>query len=101
VAPTAKPRARVGGNPALQPETAKIYTAGVVIQPRWVRGFSATIDYYNIKVEKSISTIGAQLILKMLSHRLGRDTEALQPRPARSEYISRYQHHRCQPEHRQ
>src|SRR5499427_8030458 len=28
-------RAKVGGNPALQPETAKIYTAGLVLEPRW------------------------------------------------------------------
>ncbi len=56
-------RARVGGNPALTPETAKIYTAGVVIEPRWVRGLSATIDYYNIAIDKSIAAIGEQLIL--------------------------------------
>jgi len=56
-------RARSGGNPELQPETAKIYTAGIVVEPRWIRGFSATLDYYNIQITKSIGTIGAQLIL--------------------------------------
>ncbi len=56
-------RTKVGGNPALQPETAKIYTAGLVFEPRWVRGFSATVDYYNIKIDKAIGTIGAGLIL--------------------------------------
>ncbi len=61
--PQTQLRARVGGNPLLQPETAKIYTAGVVIEPRWVRGFSATIDYYNITIDKSITNRGAQLIL--------------------------------------
>ena len=55
--------ARVGGNPNLQPERAKIYTAGVVVEPRWVRGLSATVDYYNIRIDQSISPIGAQLIL--------------------------------------
>jgi outer membrane receptor protein involved in Fe transport len=56
-------RTKVGGNPALQPETAKIYTAGLVFEPRWLRGFSATVDYYNITIDKSIGTIGAPVIL--------------------------------------
>jgi outer membrane receptor protein involved in Fe transport len=53
----------VGGNPNLQPETAKIYTAGLVFEPRWVRGLSATVDYYNISIDKSLATIGTGLIL--------------------------------------
>jgi outer membrane receptor protein involved in Fe transport len=56
-------RARIGGNPALLPEKAKIYTGGVVYEPRWLRGFSATLDYYNIAITKAITNIGAQLIL--------------------------------------
>jgi outer membrane receptor protein involved in Fe transport len=56
-------RARIGGNPDLKPEKANIYTAGVVFEPRWVPGFSATLDYYNISITKSITNIGAQLIL--------------------------------------
>lgn len=56
-------RSKVGGNPALQPEKAKIYTAGVVFEPRAMRGFTATVDYYHISVNKAITPIGAQLIL--------------------------------------
>ena len=56
-------RARTGGQPDLKPETAKIYTAGVVLEPRWVRGFSATLDYYHVTIDSSIINIGAQLIL--------------------------------------
>src|SRR5215472_3624573 len=56
-------RSKVGGNPNLQPETAKIYTAGLVLEPRWFRGFSATVDYYNISIDKSLATIGTGLIL--------------------------------------
>src|SRR5262249_54108030 len=56
-------RSKVGGNAALQPETAKIYTAGMVFEPRWVRGFSATVDYYNIKIDQAIGAIGTGLIL--------------------------------------
>ncbi len=56
-------RARVGGNPLLQPEKAKIYTAGIVFEPRWVRGFTATMDYYHIRIDQSITTVGAANIL--------------------------------------
>jgi outer membrane receptor protein involved in Fe transport len=56
-------RSRVGGNPALEPETAQIITAGLVVEPRVLKDFSITIDYYNIAVKNSISTIGADQIL--------------------------------------
>jgi iron complex outermembrane recepter protein len=54
-----------GGNPNLDPEKADTYTFGVVIAPRsgFLSGFSATVDYFDIKVENLISTVGAQLIL--------------------------------------
>jgi outer membrane receptor protein involved in Fe transport len=56
-------RSQNGGNPNLQPETAKIVTAGVVFQPHWVPNLSVTVDYYWISVDKSISTYGASYIL--------------------------------------
>jgi outer membrane receptor protein involved in Fe transport len=57
-------RTRNSGNPNLKPETAKIWTAGVVIEPRYVRGLSFTLDYYNITVDKAIQTLGASFILQ-------------------------------------
>ena len=45
-----------GGNLALKPETANTYTLGTVLQPAIVPGLSITIDYYNIKVAKAITT---------------------------------------------
>src|SRR5262249_28961689 len=33
-------RSRIGGNPALRPETAKITTAGIVVEPSFIRNFS-------------------------------------------------------------
>lgn len=45
----------LGGNSELQEETAKTYTLGVVIQPDMLRGFSATVDYYNIKIDDYIT----------------------------------------------
>src|SRR5713226_1782971 len=56
-------RSKVGGNPALKPETAKIFTAGIVLQPTFVKGLTATVDYYNITIDDNISRIGAAQIL--------------------------------------
>ncbi len=39
-----------GGNPDLKPERGRSYTAGVVIQPTSIPGFSATVDWYNIAI---------------------------------------------------
>ncbi|MGN6121629.1 MAG: TonB-dependent receptor plug domain-containing protein [Sphingomonas oligoaromativorans] len=43
------------GNQNLKPEKANTYTLGAVIQPRVLPGFSATIDYYHIKITDAIS----------------------------------------------
>ncbi len=49
-----------GGNPALDPETAKTYTLGGVLQfPR----FSATLDYWHYKVDQVIGTVIPQQAL--------------------------------------
>ncbi len=45
-----------GGNLNLKPETSNSYTVGVVLQPTFFSGFSATVDYYNIKVKGAITT---------------------------------------------
>ncbi|MFL6727036.1 MAG: TonB-dependent receptor domain-containing protein [Sphingomicrobium sp.] len=44
-----------GGNPFLKPETAKTWTVGAVVRPRFIPGLTATIDYYNIKVTDAIT----------------------------------------------
>jgi outer membrane receptor protein involved in Fe transport len=48
-----------GGNPTLDPETAKTYTFGIVLQP--LRNLSATFDFFDIKVDKVIGTIPSAL----------------------------------------
>ena len=55
--------AQFGGNPSLSPEKADTYTFGVVLQPRWVPGLAFTVDYFDIKIENLISTLGFQTIL--------------------------------------
>lgn len=53
----------LGGNADLEPETAKTWTAGVVLQPSFVPGLSLTIDYFNIEVEDIIRTFGVDAVL--------------------------------------
>lgn len=48
----------IGGNPNLGEETSDTYTIGAVLSPTFLRGFNATIDYYNIKIDDAIATFG-------------------------------------------
>ncbi|MBN8483796.1 MAG: TonB-dependent receptor [Sphingomonadales bacterium] len=52
-----------GGNPFLQPEIADTWTAGVVLQPGFLPGFSLSVDWFNIKVKNAIQGIGADTIV--------------------------------------
>jgi outer membrane receptor protein involved in Fe transport len=54
---------RVGGNPGLKAETAKIFTAGIVVQPRVVRNLSLTVDYYHTNVDNVVGNLGVAGIL--------------------------------------
>lgn len=47
-----------GGNPDLQEETSDSFTAGVVLQPRFIPGLIVTADYFDIEVEDAIAPIG-------------------------------------------
>jgi outer membrane receptor protein involved in Fe transport len=47
-----------GGNVNLEEETGKTITAGVVIVPRAIRGLSLSVDYFDIKIEDAISSVG-------------------------------------------
>lgn len=53
----------IGGNPDLLPEIADTYTIGAVIQPTFLPGFAASVDYFNIKVKGAIQGIGADQIM--------------------------------------
>lgn len=61
--PNSQIRSLSGGNPALQPEFGKTYSAGLVYSPSWVQGLNITLDWYRIKLNDVISFRGAQAIL--------------------------------------
>ncbi len=44
------------GNPNLQPEEGNTYEVGVVLQPSFLPGFSASIDYWNIELTGAIAS---------------------------------------------
>ena len=48
------------GNRALNPEKAKSWTVGAVFTPRFLPGFSASFDYYDIRISDAIGSITAQ-----------------------------------------
>lgn len=53
-----------GGNPDLMPEKADTFSAGVLLTPRsFLKNLVLSVDYYSIKVNNAIGTIGSQVIL--------------------------------------
>lgn len=52
------------GNPTLNPETARNTEVGIVLsQPGWLPGFSASVDYYRIRLKGGISSLSADQIV--------------------------------------
>ncbi len=45
-----------GGNPNLAPETARTLTIGVVVAPSFLSGFTASLDFYRVRVRGAITT---------------------------------------------
>lgn len=45
------------GNLDLDPETARTWTAGVVLRPRFLPGFTASFDWYDIKLKRAINQV--------------------------------------------
>ncbi|WP_052134982.1 TonB-dependent receptor domain-containing protein [Sphingomonas sp. 37zxx] len=53
----------IGGNPDLQPETAKTLSLGAVFEPGFVRGLTISVDYFDIKVEDLVGSVNPNLSL--------------------------------------
>lgn len=52
-----------GGNPDLQSEIADTFTGGVVLTPAFVPRLQLSVDYYKIKIDGVITTLGGQAVL--------------------------------------
>jgi outer membrane receptor protein involved in Fe transport len=61
--PATQCNAESGGNINLKPEVSETRTIGMVITPSFFDGFNATVDWFNIKVNKFISDISPNLTL--------------------------------------
>jgi outer membrane receptor protein involved in Fe transport len=61
--PTNQCQASVGGNQFLRPEISDTRTAGIVFTPTFLDGFTATVDYYDIKIDGFISATPINVIL--------------------------------------
>ena len=55
--------ALAGGNPELKPEVAKTRTLGMVLEPRFLPGFNATIDWWDIRLDGAVSYVFGDLIV--------------------------------------
>lgn len=53
----------VAGNPNLSNEKSDAWTVGAVVRPSFLSGFSATVDYVDIKVKDVISQFSADQVL--------------------------------------
>jgi outer membrane receptor protein involved in Fe transport len=56
-----------GGNTNLNPEVAKTWTVGTVLQPDFwgLNRLRFSVDYYDMQLTNAISTLGAQLIVNL------------------------------------
>ena len=52
------------GNPTLAPEEADTTGFGIVYQPSWLQGFSASVDYFHIEVEGAFTVPTPEIILQ-------------------------------------
>jgi len=65
--PAAQINTQIGGAVAaggsLTPEKADTYTAGFVLQPHFLPNFVASIDYYDIKIQNTITSLSSNTIV--------------------------------------
>lgn len=64
---------RTGGNTALRPEDSKTYSAGFVFEPTFFKGFTLTVDYFDIAIR---GAIGIQPVSAIFNRCFGGDQGA-------------------------
>jgi len=55
----------VGGNPELGAETADTVTVGIVWEAGFIDGLSATVDYFKIEIDDSITSVNGSDMLRL------------------------------------
>ena len=60
---TARILGRTGGNPALEEERSTSWTVGGILQPSFLPGFTATVDYWNYSIRDAIANVTADEIV--------------------------------------
>ncbi len=69
-------RTNIGGNPELDAEKAQVLSGGLVFTPTFLpavlKGFSATADFYQIKIDNAISSVTPQIIVDECYRKEGR-----------------------------
>ncbi len=61
--PAAQCNAQFAGNAALRPETSRTDSFGIVLTPSFIEGFSATIDYFDIKINQYLAAPDSNAVL--------------------------------------
>ena len=54
-----------GGNPALTEETARTWTVGTILQPRFIPGLTFRADWYDIKLKGAINTVAPEEVAQL------------------------------------
>lgn len=57
-------RGSLSGNPGLENETAKSVTVGAILAPRFLPGFTATVDWVDIRLSGAIESLDATQVLE-------------------------------------
>jgi iron complex outermembrane recepter protein len=63
VNPAAQINTEVGGNAGLKPEIADTFTYGVVFQPEFIPNFVASVDFFDIKIKGTITSLSSNTII--------------------------------------
>ena len=54
----------IGGNQDLQPETARTRAVGLVLEPRFLPNFNATVDWWQIRLEDAVAVLLGDTIMQ-------------------------------------
>ncbi len=67
------------GNTALTPEKADTTGIGIVVQPQFIPGLSASVDYYNIDIDDVIGSVAGQNVIDYCFNGLKQFCAAITP----------------------